>query len=361
MTGPQPAEGGRAPYDGPAAADPCYSQVRMPDIRTITLGPNDSGRRLDRVVRKAFPALPLARVYSAIRAGDIRVNGRKRRKDFRVHDGDELQYAAALGATGGGRPAAPSPSPVPPIEHDEPLAARIVFQDSHLLVVNKRRGELVHGAGSLTTAVEQHLAGTLAPGVSFRPGPLHRLDRNTSGLIVFSASLLGAQAMSRALRSRRVIKRYVAVLGGTICEPCEWADALSRTADRRTRAAGAGRGQRAVTVVEPVAAAGRATGSDAAATLAIVRIVTGRTHQIRAQAAIHGHSLPGDRKYGGPPLPGGYLLHAGSLTVAAPEEGIGFDHLWAPLPVEAGRQIVTIFGKDALREAERIIARPPRD
>lgn len=322
---------------------------------TLRLGPNDAGRRIDRVARKVFPRLPLSRVYSALRSGDIRLNGRRALPSVRVAAGDIL---TARGPIANEVATSPPQTAGVPVGDRHELADRIVFRSADLLVVNKLRGELAHGPHSLETLVRSVLADSLAPGHSFTPGPVHRLDRNTTGLIIYAASLRGAQAMSRVLRRRTICKTYVAVVSGSVTEPARWENDLVRlTADRRSEitaltepAPSGAAGQSAVTLVTPISVHDRAS-------LVAVRLVTGRTHQIRAHAAAHGVPLLGDRKYGGPQFPGGYILHAGALTVKDSAEDLGFAHLWAPLPPAAVTRIRTCFGDTALRQVETRLAR----
>lgn len=333
----------------PAAALWYYPRV-PPRFVSITLGPNDDGRRIDRVARKAFPQIPLSRIYSALRSGEIRLNGRRIKGDVRVTAGDSLDVRERLV---GGAPKDAANSPAPDIHQ---LDGRIVHESPHLLVVAKERGEIVHGPDSLGTLVQSYLASSIAPGVSFTPGPVHRLDRNTTGLVMYAASLRGAQEMSRALRGHRVRKIYAAVLTGIVAGQQRWDARLTR--DPRTRRSDeANHGQTAITLVNPVA-------SGRSASLVIARIVTGRTHQIRAHASVNGTPLLGDRKYGGMPFAGGYILHAGALTVTEPNEGfkategIDFVHLWTPLPTSAEAQIRNLFGEAALSALYELLSIP---
>ncbi len=290
----------------------------------------------------------MSRIYRAMRSGEITVNGRRVQGDTRVYEGDAIELAESLH----GRPTAvrKSDSGTGVKGDGSSLAGRIVHEDDDLLVVNKRRGELTHGPGSLDAAVHAYLAGRPTNGVSFRPGPTHRLDRNTSGLLVFSLSLRGAQAAAAAFRDGTMLKRYVALFEGVLAADA-WDDLLSRDrAHRVTRQAGGAAsdpGMRALSRVEPIAI-------NATHTLGLVRIATGRTHQIRAQAAIHGHPLAGDRKYGSTES-GSYLLHAASLTVAHPREGIGFSHLYARIPEEFRLRVREDFGPHALQRLDTII------
>lgn len=349
---------------------------------SVELGANDSGRRLDRVARKVFPSLPLSRVYAAIRSGDIRLNGKRADGGTRVAAGDRLMFAHRLGAgtqaSDRGETPAGRGTPARVDRADDPLAERVVYESPHLLVIAKERGELVHGRHSLEELVRIRLGDSRADGVSFAPGPVNRLDRNTTGLVVFAASLAGAQEMSAALRRRQVSKKYVAVLSGVTEQPQRWATSLARNGETR-RSYQDGGGRSALTLVTPVAVsragsalhgAGSAkvgpgaTARDAAAsgaTLAIVQIVTGRSHQIRAHASGHGFPLLGDRKYGGPPFRGGYILHAGSLSIPAPTPVLEFAHLWTPLPAAAEERVRRLFGPEAVRQLNRNLSVPDGD
>ncbi|MFW5777511.1 MAG: pseudouridine synthase, partial [Spirochaetota bacterium] len=169
--------------------------------------------------------------------------------------------------------------------------------------------------------------------------------------------LAGAHRAGAALSAGRLEKRYLALVEGRL-RPARWEDRLERDESSLTTgpaAAGSGAthgtdtGRVAVSVVEPVVA-------DRDATLAVIRIETGRTHQIRAQAALHGHPLAGDRKYGGHGR-SAYLLHAASLT-APRESDLGFEHLEAPLPAAFAERIERVFGAGTLRIVSRALSGP---
>ncbi len=331
---------------------------------------DDEGRRLDRVLRKMLPATGLSAIYRLIRTGRVRLNGRSASPDSRVRPGDAISLPRSL-APAGPTPAAPPPSSPPddvsasgrfdpggphrqaPSEAQgaptlDALASLLLFEGPHVLAVNKPRGWLVHGPGSLEDPVRLYLAGRRSS-LSFRPGPVHRLDRNTSGLILFAASLFGANTLSALLRTGRVDKLYLAVLDGLLERPAVWADELARDPAllRSFRAPG---GKAALTEVEPVLARGGLS-------LVACRIRSGRTHQIRAQAALAGHPLAGDRKYGGSGRLSAYLLHAARLRLAEPADELGFRELEAPLfPADRAR-LQALFGTRAAEEARAVLSR----
>jgi 23S rRNA pseudouridine955/2504/2580 synthase len=218
----------------------------------------------------------------------------------------------------------------------------ILWESEDYLVLNKPRGALVHGAESLDEYVKAYLFEKTPPSLSFSPGPLHRLDRNTTGVLFFSKSITGARVFSEALRKRRVSKKYLALLEGKPSGAPVWRDTLSRIADGRTALIDrdAPEGKEAETEVRPLIFQGTYT-------LCLVTLHTGRTHQIRAQASAHGHPLAGDKKYGGKPFPGGYVLHAAELALY---EGEGPKErpallVKAPLPPGVRENLAALFGK----------------
>jgi 23S rRNA pseudouridine955/2504/2580 synthase len=220
----------------------------------------------------------------------------------------------------------------------------ILREGEGLLFINKRAGLAVHGPGSLETLVRAYLAPKLPPSLAFRPGPLHRLDRPTSGVVTFGAALEGARRFSALIRERRVLKRYLALVDGRVPGPLTWEDGLYRDRERRktlASAEGGGEGKRALTRVFPLGTRGEYS-------LVLLEIDTGRTHQIRAQAALHGHPLAGDRKYGGSFLEGGLLLHALSLEFPGRE---GPDRISAPLPGPFSLKAGELFGREFLKRS----------
>jgi 23S rRNA pseudouridine955/2504/2580 synthase len=275
----------------------------------FTIGADDSGRRLDRVVRKCFSGMPLSAIHKAFRKGAVRIDGEARKPDYRCREGERLQIGyASLQELEEERERLPA-------EHEAGAAGRIisgliVLETEDLLFLNKPAGLLVHdGTESLEWGVRHYLAPLLPPSLSFQPGPLHRLDRNTSGIIAFSRSLPGARAFSQALAEGKIHRSYLAVIEGSITGPERWEDRLGRNSATRTSRKGDEGDPCAITLIEPVASA-----SDGAMSLVRLSLLTGRTHQIRAQASLHGHPLAGDGKYGSRAGVNPYLLHAECIS-----------------------------------------------
>jgi 23S rRNA pseudouridine955/2504/2580 synthase len=295
-------------------------------------GADDGGRRLDRLLRKALPDMPLSAIHRLLRQGRVLAGDKPGGAADRIGAGTVIRI---LGDAADGARRLPRPDP-PSRERGAAPSPELLLEAPGLLLVNKPAGMPVHGPAprgeTLETLVRSFLADRLSPSLSFRPGPLHRLDRNTSGVMVFSSSLEGARRFSALLREGRVVKRYLALAEGRIEGEEVWEDHLFR--DRAAgksfiAAAGTGTGRRALTKVRALANSDRFS-------LILLEIATGRTHQIRAQAAARGHPLAGDRKYGGGPRKGGFLLHALSIAFPWPEAGAGDGILQARAPLPKG-------------------------
>jgi 23S rRNA pseudouridine955/2504/2580 synthase len=321
---------------------------------TLSAAADDNGRRLDRILRKALPDMPLSAIHSLLRKGRVLVDGVPGAGDLRVQSGAVIQIPVDEGDL---RAPAPAPNRDPPNP-----GLDVLWENEHFLVLNKRAGVAVHGPDrlsgqrsppedSLETLARSYLAPKLPPSLSFKSGPLHRLDKPSSGIIVFSKSLEGARIFSALLRERRVRKTYLALLQGILDRDETWEDALVRDRKRGKSFAVPDRGAQtgedapkaALTRAYPLA---RSAGAGTAGfTLARLEIDTGRTHQIRAQAAARGHPLAGDRKYGGDARQGGLLLHAWSLELPGDAPGGLPRRLEAPLPDYFRKRIAALFGE----------------
>lgn len=296
--------------------------------RDLTAASDDQGRRLDRILRKALPEAPLSLIHRLLRKGVITVDGKAAGPDLRLYAGAVISVPAGL--------AEPSPARK---KAAPPVSLPVLWEGRGLIFINKPAGIPVHGAHSLDTLVQQYLAGRLGRSLSFKPGPLHRLDRPTSGVIAFSASLEGACAFSALMREGRIQKQYLAVLDGELAAPVRCAEPLARDREARKTYASP-EGQPAETRFAPLC---RRSGYS----LAMAEISAGKTHQIRAHAAFLGCPLAGDRKYGGSFLQGGLLLHAESLAFPFPDKDGACCRVSAPLPPRFRACIAALFGENA--------------
>jgi len=290
------------------------------NIMELITGENDKGRRLDRILRKALADCPLPLIHRLLRQKKVLVNGKPGKADDRLECGVKITIGLLTAPSLENKQThAHKARQYPPLE--------ILWQGLGLMAVNKPAGLAVHGHDSLDDMVRSFLADKLPPSLSFKPGPLHRLDKPSSGIVVFSTSIEGARLFSSLMRDRKISKIYLAVVEGNVkCEEI-WQDDLFRDKEKKKTFIShgdSGGGKTAVTKVTPLAA-------DGDYTLIKAEIATGRTHQIRAQAAFHGHPLAGDKKYGGKKFGNGsgFFLHAWKLefleyVITAP---IGGNHL----------------------------------
>jgi len=285
----------------------------MTNMELIT-GENDDGRRLDRILRKALADYPLPLIHRLLRQKKVFVNGKPAKAQDRINCGAKISISS-LDNVQILAPQTRMPKAHKPQERKF-LPLEILWQDIGLIAVNKPAGLAVHGHNSLDDMVRFYLAEKLPPSLSFKPGPLHRLDKPSSGIVVFSTSIEGARLFTSLMREHKVRKTYLAIVEGELKGEENWQDDLFRDKEKKKTfilQPNAGGGKNAQTKVTPLA-------TDGNLSLIKVEIATGRTHQIRAQAAFHGHPLVSDIKYGGKKYSGkrfgknsGFFLHAWKL------------------------------------------------
>jgi 23S rRNA pseudouridine1911/1915/1917 synthase len=255
--------------------------------RRLRVSPADAGARLDAWVAERFE-LSRTRVQKLVDAGRIRVQvdegeWRVPKKSEVV---DERWWVEVV---------VPAATPVGLVPQDLPL--RIVYQDADLAVVDKEAGMVVHPApghrdGTLVNALLHHLTDLSGVGGRLRPGIVHRLDRDTSGLLVVAKTDRAHHALSDALRARKVKRLYLAASWGHLDEPEVTVDRpLARDPRDRKRMAVVEGGRHALTRL-------RVRERWVAAELLDVALQTGRTHQIRVHLASIGHPVVGDPVYG---------------------------------------------------------------
>ncbi len=303
------------------------------DFMHFTAGADDADRRLDKVIRRFLGEASLSSLYKSLRKGLIKVNGAKSSADYRICEGDDIQIAAFLTESSAQSPSdGKSGSKIGSKALDRSI---VVFRNENLLVLNKPYDVPVQPSPSsrpgesLSEMVSSDYA-FLHPeqsSLSFRTGPLHRLDRKTTGLIAFSQSAFGARRFSELIKSHGIKKSYVALVSGRLDEAEEWHEEISRDerGDKKSFHTvkifeeDTGMGKSACTKAAPLAH-GILCGKEV--TLAQFVISSGRTHQIRSQAAFHSHPLVGDTAYGGDDirhlsLGQDFFLHAYELRFPA--------------------------------------------
>lgn len=286
------------------------------DLRVATV--TEGGDRLDRFAAGAFPELSRAHAQKLIDEGRLLINGRRAKASQRLEAGDAVSLEL------------PPPEPVALEPEDLPLD--VVFEDSDLIVVNKPAGLTVHPApghpnGTLVNALLAHCGDLAGIGGSLRPGIVHRLDKDTSGLLVVAKNDLAQRALSGQLARHEMHKVYLALVTGTPPRTGVVDAPIGRHPAQRKRMAVVSEGRPArshLRLVEQF--------KDSA--LVAVALETGRTHQIRVHLAAIGHPVIGDPVYGAAsPLVGRQFLHAWRLEFAHPRDRRRME-LEAPLPAD---------------------------
>ncbi|MBO9713530.1 RluA family pseudouridine synthase [Sphingomonas sp.] len=248
------------------------------------------GWRLDKALADAVPALSRERLKALMTAGQVSGPEGPARDPAR-----KVQAGALFTVT--------VPEAAPAENEAQDIALDVVFEDEHLIVVDKPAGLVVHPAagnldGTLVNALLHHCAGQLSGiGGVARPGIVHRIDKDTSGLIVAAKSDKAHEGLAKQFKDHSIDRRYLAIVAGSPREAAGTIDApLARSSSNRKKIAivGEGKGKRAVTHWTRKTRIGELR----EAALAECRLETGRTHQVRVHMASIGHPLLGDPVYG---------------------------------------------------------------
>src|SRR5712675_1214329 len=293
---------------------------------TFTSADDDAGQRLDQYLVSKLPEVSRARVQQLIARGEVLVGGSAARASLRLKGAEEIQVM--------GPPQAP---PLRALAEEIPLD--IVYEDNDVAIVNKPAGMMVHAGagatddarnrGTLVNALLHHLGSLSAVGGELRPGIVHRLDKETSGLIVVAKNDTAHRKLSAQFAAREVKKKYVALVHGWVKKDSgTLAQSISRDRVRRTRMTTRIEGGRAAVTHYRVVR--RLDTKFGKFTLLDVKIDTGRTHQIRVHVAAMGHPVVGDTTYGAPRQARGKnaviglgrnFLHAAELEFRHPRTG----------------------------------------
>jgi 23S rRNA pseudouridine955/2504/2580 synthase len=332
---PAAARAGARPAREPAAE-------AAPAVRTVTVDAEFDGQRLDNFLLRELKGVPKTHVYRIIRSGEVRVNKGRASADTKLAGGDLVRVPPVRMA-----------APATPAEAAPPREFPILFEDEHLIAIDKPSGTAVHGGSGVSFGVIEQLRRA-------RPGQkylelVHRLDRETSGILLLAKKRSALVALQEQFRARETGKTYAALVVGRWPARLKVIDvALHKTEDaggeRRVYPVADDHpdGQRSISLV-------RIAQQFADTTLLDVTIKTGRTHQIRVHLQQAGHVIVGDTKYGdfalnrryarGEAVPGvrfeRMFLHARQLAFDHPATGARLE-LVAPLPPECAALVAAL-------------------
>jgi 23S rRNA pseudouridine1911/1915/1917 synthase len=269
----------------------------MTEVRTIDVPAEAKGQRLDQFLAAALEGVSRSRVQLLIDQGDVLVNGKRGEKaSLKLRGGERIDITG-------------EPHPAPLKAKAEEIPLDVIYEDADLAVVNKPAGMMVHAgsgqseearsSGTLVNALLYRFKALSSTGGDLRPGIVHRLDKETSGLIVVAKNDRAHAALAEMFSTRKIKKTYIALVQGTVERAKGTINAsVGRDPVRRTRmtAKPLGDARAAVSHYEVVR---RLVNRFGKFTLVRVRIETGRTHQIRVHMASIGHPVVGDTIYGG--------------------------------------------------------------
>jgi 23S rRNA pseudouridine955/2504/2580 synthase len=303
----------------------------MAESRIVT--DDESGQRLDRWFKKHYPQLSFVQLQKLLRSGQVRLAGKRAKGDSRIEAGQEIRippFLAAGAAGEGGRKTGPIPLSA---GQRKSIESWILHQDKHILVLNKPCGIAVQGGSKTERPLDAMLAAYFGDGPA--PKLVHRLDKDTSGVLLFARTETAARQLAESFRLRRTEKDYLAICAGC---PADEAGEV-RLALRKSAGPEGDRvrvdeeeGKRSRSLFQVVDRAGREV------SLLGLRPVTGRTHQLRVHMAEIGHPILGDLKYGGEAAHiegargGGGALHLHAWRLSFPHPAGGISRFTAPVP-----------------------------
>lgn len=292
----------------------------------LTAQPSEVGQRLDRYVTGVLAELSRTHIQQLITDGAIQVNGRPSKPGYALRAGDEILVDLTASSV-----QAPQVKP-------RPLPLDIVYEDEDLLVINKAPGMVVHPApghyeDTLVNALLAYYPDLQTSSTDLRPGIVHRLDRDTSGLLIIAKNARAQAALAEQMHRHEIVKRYIALVEGVISLDQGSIDApIGRDPRHRQQMAIIATGSREARTHF------RVLERFARHTLLLIQLETGRTHQIRVHLKAIGHPVVSDPMYGsGNVIRGSHLhrqfLHASQLQFAHPSTGVPL-HFEAPLPAD---------------------------
>jgi 23S rRNA pseudouridine1911/1915/1917 synthase len=327
-----------------------------PEKFVITVTDEDAGQRLDRLVARTCPELSRTRVQELIESGNVVLNGKAAKDAHKVHIGDRIEVL---------------PTQRPPLRAEpESIALNVLYEDDDVIAINKPAGMTVHAGagnshGTLVNALlgrGQELSQSEDP---LRPGIVHRIDKETSGIVLVAKNDFAHAKLSEAFRLRTIQKTYLALVQGLLKQGLLKEDsgrvelAIARDPKHRNRMTA--RRTDLLPNARPSRTDWRALARIGPTTLLEIQLHTGRTHQIRVHFSALRHPVVGDELYGAAtqlhvaqtnlPALGRNFLHAAKLAFAQPRSG-EMVRLTAPLPAELRaylQKLASAAGEDPAR------------
>lgn len=278
------------PSSSSSASPPAENTAKTTGVTYVDAAEGDDGQRIDNFLMRILKDVPRSLVYRILRTGEVRVNGKRARPEYRMVSGDRVRLPPLQRKTEQQRAAEKT---APSRSLREFVDAAIIHEDRDLMVINKPAGVAVHGGSGLSAGVIEALRATHPELKELEL--VHRLDRDTSGVLLVAKRRAVLRELHALLRERDMEKRYLALVVGrwpfgakTIDLPLK--TNLKQGGERVVRVHADG--QQAITTFKPLQHFGKM------ATLLDISLGTGRTHQIRVHAAHAGHPIAGDEKYG---------------------------------------------------------------
>lgn len=302
--------------------------------REYELTAEASGQRLDKYLAEEMADLSRSRIKELVQAGEVLVNGKKSKVSYKVQKGDLIQVTVL---------------PLEPLALEaENIPLDIVYEDEDVIVVNKPQGMVVHPAAghpshTLVNALLYHTRDLADSPEGFRPGIVHRIDKDTSGLLMVAKNAAARESLEKQLAAKSNKRQYLAIVHGNFAEEEGTIDApIGRNPKDRKQMAVVEKGKSAVTHF-------RVLEQYQGYSLVECQLETGRTHQIRVHMAYIGHPLAGDPLYGPrKTLPGhGQFLHAKTLGFEQPSTGEWLE--FSVQPPEIFQQTVADLRKNRVK------------
>lgn len=301
---------------------------------TISLQVEEAGGRLDVYLAGQMLSMTRSHIQRLVEEGRVLVNGLAKKSNYRVSQGDRITLEL------------PEPEDIPLEPEDIPLD--VVYEDGDIIVVNKPRGMVVHPAagnytGTLVQALLYHCGDLSGIGGAARPGIVHRIDKDTTGLLVVAKNDMAHQSLARQIQLKEAGRIYLALVEGRVAQPGRVEAPIGRDPKDRKRMAVVASGRDAATRYWP-----QEQYRDE--TLLELKLETGRTHQIRVHMAHIGHPVVGDPVYGYRRQRfclQGQLLHAWRLHLTHPRTGepMAFE---APLPEDFDHVLRVLRARDGI-------------